>query len=626
MKYRLTIYALLIVSIALGQNRKGPVFENTELSVKKIKTNTVASDFGPSIVENNLIFSSYKDELLEQAKAQNPNNQKIFYDIFFTELNEKGEIISKRTHFQRFSTQYHEGPVSYCPETGEMFITQSNFIEPDTLYSVFRKASIHLRIVIAKKVEGQWAVVESFPFNNKRFSVGHPAINATGDTLYFSSNMPENYYITPATQKERRKKERNFKTIAPNIYRSIRIDGKWQTPEPLDGINTEDTEMFPFINTDGVLTFASDGYDNGVGGLDLYYSNPEKGDYKKAHNLGAGVNTPDDDFALVIHPNQSVGFFTSNRPDGEGEDDVYQLDIADLYYNLQGVTLDDYTYEPVAEATVKLLNDKDSLIAQTKSDTDGNFELEVLKDKMFLVKANKLNYVGDQKTVQSQEYVELFLKGVYKLELTVLDKENNEPVPDAQIFINNDIHFLQPDKFGHLMRYLEENSEYAFTATKPGYLKQTINITTINVPYGIIRDTIYMFKKEMDKVFVLDDIYYNFDKWDILPESEIELDKLVQILRDNPEMKVELGSHTDSRGSDSYNMWLSQKRSESAVRYVISRGIEPERIVAKGYGETKLINKCDDGVSCPEVEHRKNRRTEFKIIGLGGRKARPMIF
>ena len=100
------------------------------------------------------------------------------------------------------------------------------------------------------------------------------------------------------------------------------------------------------------------------------------------------------------------------------------------------------------------------------------------------------------------------------------------------------------------------------------------------------------------------------------PESEVELDKLVKIMKDNPGWEVELGSHTDCRGSDSYNEELSQKRSDSAVNYIVSQGISRDRIIAKGYGEYQLVNHCDDGVDCTEEEHRKNRRTEFKILGM----------
>jgi outer membrane protein OmpA-like peptidoglycan-associated protein len=117
----------------------------------------------------------------------------------------------------------------------------------------------------------------------------------------------------------------------------------------------------------------------------------------------------------------------------------------------------------------------------------------------------------------------------------------------------------------------------------------------------------------------MENIFYDYDKWDILPESEIELNKLVEIMNDNPSWKVELGSHTDARGSDSYNEKLSQKRSDSAVNYIVNKGISKNRITAKGYGETQLINRCKNGVECSDEEHRQNRRTEFKILEMDGK-------
>lgn len=152
-----------------------------------------------------------------------------------------------------------------------------------------------------------------------------------------------------------------------------------------------------------------------------------------------------------------------------------------------------------------------------------------------------------------------------------------------------------------------------------GYMNDSKTITTVGKPFGVIKETLYVEKVVVGQKFVMENIYYDFDKWDILPESEIELNKLVKVMNDNPSWKVELGSHTDCRGSDPYNKILSQKRSDSAVAYIISKGIAEDRIIAKGYGETELVNKCDDGVKCSEAEHRKNRRTEFKILEMDGK-------
>ena len=120
----------------------------------------------------------------------------------------------------------------------------------------------------------------------------------------------------------------------------------------------------------------------------------------------------------------------------------------------------------------------------------------------------------------------------------------------------------------------------------------------------------------IDQVFKIENIYYDYNKWDIRPDAALELNKLVTILKDNPSIVVELGSHTDSRSTAEYNAQLSQKRAEAAVAYIITQGIDKQRITARGYGESKLLNRCHDGVKCSETEHQQNRRTEVRITGF----------
>ena len=118
----------------------------------------------------------------------------------------------------------------------------------------------------------------------------------------------------------------------------------------------------------------------------------------------------------------------------------------------------------------------------------------------------------------------------------------------------------------------------------------------------------------MNKEIRLENIYYDFNKANIRLDAAIELDKLIKILRDNPTIWIDLGSHTDSRGNDAYNMALSQRRADAAVKYIVTvGGIDKNRITAKGYGETRLINGCSNGVSCTVDQHQLNRRTEFTI-------------
>lgn len=155
------------------------------------------------------------------------------------------------------------------------------------------------------------------------------------------------------------------------------------------------------------------------------------------------------------------------------------------------------------------------------------------------------------------------------------------------------------------------------TFTKLGYTEDLKNVST----KGLTKSdtlTIQAFldkdKFESGKTYVLKNIYYDFDKSNIRPDAARELDKLLAILKENPGIAIELGSHTDSRGADQYNQWLSQKRANAAAQYLIDRGIDHSRIIAKGYGETMLLNKCGNGVKCSHAEHQLNRRTEFKVI------------
>jgi outer membrane protein OmpA-like peptidoglycan-associated protein len=208
-------------------------------------------------------------------------------------------------------------------------------------------------------------------------------------------------------------------------------------------------------------------------------------------------------------------------------------------------------------------------------------------------------------------------KGEYSLELVVMDKKSLIPVPNPKVKFSDNV--LAALAGVLLTRILPENSTLNVTSEVEGYQNSSKTITTVGKPYGIIKDTIWIEKVEVGQKFVMENIFYDYDKWDILPESEVELNKLIAIMKDNPSWKVELGSHTDARGSDSYNEILSQKRSDSAVGYIINNGIGKDRIIAKGYGESQLVNHCKNGVECTDEVHRQNRRTEFKILEMDGK-------
>lgn len=488
-------------------------FEYRKIEVEKTGLNTSQSDFGPAFVSEELWYSAFTDSKIE--KLSKGDEKDIFYNLFSEKVDREGNVTgSKNVQFEEISAGYHAGPVSYCEKTKELFVTLSNFDNPEIKNRVYQKADIRLKIITARKTDGVWKVVEEFPYNDPAYSVGHPAISITGDTLFFASNKPNSGFGET------------------DIYMSVKTNGSWGNPINLgDQINTKYDEMFPFFFKGSMLFYASNKGETMKEDHNIFYSCIDGNTFTKPQLLDE-LNTDEDDFGLIVHPNGEVGYFASRRTGGLGDDDIYKVIITGEFY----------------------------------------------------------------------------------LELIVMDRKTMQPISKPKVKFSDNVPLVLSGNI--IKRALDSNSSILATSEIEGYQNSSVNITTVGKAFGTIRDTIWIEKVEVGQKFVMENIFYDFDKWDILPESEIELNKLIKIMNENPSWKVELGSHTDSRGTDSYNKVLSQKRSGSAVGYIIKNGIDKGRIIAKGYGEYQLVNHCGNGVECSDDEHRKNRRTEFKILEM----------
>lgn len=586
------LFLMLLGQGVFGQVPK--VFQNVEFIVEPLNINTVGSDISPSIVDGNLFFSAVRDEF-QNSKTRERRNT-AFYDVWSANLSSDGIITSPKNPVNGFGFDFHEGPVAWCKSTGELFVTLSNTVDPDTIRKMFSIENVRLRLVIMKNFDGEWKLVEELPFNNDLYHFAHPAISITGDTLIFSSDFQD--------------------SIRGNndLFMSVRDKNRnWSEPINLGyPINTQGNEMFPTFLANGLLSFASDAQEGGFGGLDIYFTSfPQRG---QIFNMGDKVNTYHDDFGLILHPSLKTGYFASDRP-GRGKDDIYRLDIHRLASQFAGRVIDYHTLEPIDGAYVRILDCDEVLVDQMASSSNGSFGFRLIKDPCMYAEASKLGYEMDKAEIGNVDYVELRLKRKQSYSLWVLDVETLQPIENALVICDSQNQWVT-DSDGMVTPALPYNFKCLVKVSADGYLNQTKSIDVASFIGELTLDTVWLYRNELNKTFVLDNIYYDFDKWDILPESEIELEKLIKIMNDNPSLKVELGSHTDARGSDEYNRKLSQRRSDSAVGYIIGRGIPQSRIVAKGYGESQLINQCANGIPCSDEEHRRNRRTEFKIIGL----------
>jgi len=335
--------------------------------------------------------------------------------------------------------------------------------------------------------------------------------------------------------------------------------GRWSNVRNLGPvINTAGNEMFPYQASDGSLYFSSNGHP-GLGGLDMLVARREGGKMV-VENVGPPINSSSDDFGLFLYT-PDKGFFTSNREGGRGDDDIYTFinndpNLKIINYYLTGVT---YTIDE--DGTEKIL-------------PNTTVKLYGANDEML----NEALTGRDGK----------FLFRVYPEEDYLLMGE-------------------KPEYF---------TSRANFSTVGKTIPKESLNQLETN---KVFETKIVLDQIVMDKAIVLENIYYDLDEDYIRADAAVELDKLVTVLEDNPEIKIELSSHTDSRQTAAYNDDLSKRRAQSAVEYISSKGIDADRLIARGYGESQLLISDEEINKLPTEEareqaHQRNRRTEFKVI------------
>jgi len=323
-----------------------------------------------------------------------------------------------------------------------------------------------------------------------------------------------------------------------------------------DGINTEGRETFPFVSEDDRLYFASNGH-IGLGGLDMFVANINgPNDFGEVFNLGRPINSPQDDFTFIIKKN-GMGYFASNRSGGVGDDDIYSF-----------------------KSIKPLITTR-----QCKQDIVG----------------------------------------------LIRDDRSEDPIASAKVYLLNSEGKVIAEKISEYdgsfeFKGLSCSTQYAVRSQKKGY-------STAEKPFatgkskGTVERTLYIKEgndlgetsvglgADLVKILGLNIIYFDLNKDYIRADAEIELRKVIAVMKLYPKMKIDVRSHTDSRAKDAYNIDLSERRAQSTIDYIVKiGGIDRTRLTGKGYGETQLLNRCSNGVPCAEYEHQLNRRSEFIIV------------
>ncbi|WP_428230133.1 OmpA family protein [Flavobacterium sp.] len=526
----------------LTTDKRGLLFEANKNYLEEIKSNSgrfeIAdaginskySDYGSAVYDNKLVFTSARDTG-GIAKKNFKWTNRSFTNLYTAELLPDGSIGTPQRFQKKVNTKFNESTPVFTKDGRTMYFTRNNFL--DGKRGRDENKITLLKLYKANLINGEWKNIEELPFNSNQYSVAHPTLSVDEKTLYFASDMPG--------------------TLGQSDLFKVKInqDGTFGKPENLGAtINTEGRETFPFISGDNELYFATDGRP-GLGGLDIFVSKINNdGSFQQIQNVGEPINSKQDDFAFIIESKNRNGFFSSNRENGHGFDDIYRFTETrklNCEQELTGTVTDAETNINLSNTTVALFDESFQPVAEVVSDEKGNYVFPAVKCGLkYFVRASKTDY-------ESKETPVTIKKISGKTTLLIQLEKRVKPIT-----VGTDL------------------------------------AKTLDIPI----------------------IYFDLDKATIKKESAFELEKIVEILKQYPTLKLDIRSHTDSRQTAKYNQVLSDKRAKATLNWLVDKGIDTSRLTAKGYGESQLVNGCSDGVKCSEEEHKLNRRSEFVITNL----------
>lgn len=527
-------------------------------------------------IQNKQKKSEYRIEKLFENSSVSDYSPVIYEDDFLVFTSERSESTGKQIYnwtgekfsdifiIQKNGSEVKKFDSSLNSENndGTPWFSKDNERMYFTRCFSFGTGDDRCKVMFSRRLNEVWEEPKVLPFVDDKFTYGQPTLVENDSILVFVSDIEE-----PGGKTDL-------------YYAELLADGTWSAPEKLpSSINTQGNEKFPTGDGD-TLYFSSD-YLPGFGGYDIFKTYLRK-DFTWAppYNLGYGINSGGDDFSYMVDYKAKTrsgiaeqGYFTSNRS-GSGKDDIYKFG--------------------------KLI----SVITKVPVDTIPTTETSPLVRSIFVsVRSFTPEFLisGDPNSE---------IKGKATLPSTAMRLIDESNIKIAEGYTNEN---------GFYYCSVPEGRQIKVTAAKQNYLSSSASIDTRSLKWEgdettkTINVELVLEKIYENKEINLKNIYYDYDKWDIKPEAVPTLNQLTTILNDNPRINIQLSSHTDCRGLEDYNMILSQKRAQSVVDYLISKGIDEKRLVAVGYGKSLLIENCECE-KCTENQHQVNRRTTFKII------------
>jgi outer membrane protein OmpA-like peptidoglycan-associated protein len=617
-------------------------------------------DFSPAWYHDGMVFISSR----MRGGFVDPRIGERYFQMYFTRLDPNGMPVKAETFATNLNTSLHEGPVSFSRSGDRIYFTSNN--QKRGVQRTDATGRVRLRIFTAENSPQGWINIRSLPFNSDEFSSMHPSLSPDGERLYFSSDRPggqggyDLWYVDrqgagwsePVNMGPLVNSEGNevFPFIHYSGFLFYSSDGLEDGPGGLDiySLNTRNLpeaspqllstpfnsshDDFGFILDDsGKKGFFSSDRPGGIGKDDIY-------SFQSHYSLAGEPEDYAVRVALMLrdersgHPVSGARIFLLPK-------DAYGGMPGDALYDMEVTRGQDKDGQPL---TLQLVRKKTLALENPDltSDDEGMAAGAFRPDQSYLILVEKPGY-----QLGEVEYRSPLTPGTFELEVKlrsltcfpmegmVRNQKSGEPLAMVSVLVEApglaEPIRLQTDAQGQFSHCLPLAAQYGLSAGKDGYIPGRSRVNTSDGNYSEVRqvellllpfsNTAQEITPEPLKegsVIVLENLYYDYNKSSLRPGSAAELDVVADMMRRYPEMEIELGAHTDCRGSESFNLRLSESRAESARNYLISRGIQPARIAAKGYGESRLRNHCKDGVTCSEEEHAVNRRTEIRITKL----------